>query len=187
MKIVTEDTFWRNRMVMRAPPLAYSPQIAYGRGDCRYDMNRAPDLYLRTLWLAQGQIVGVDWPGPGWAGFTRYPYQSIARRKLGGKKPAHLGSINGTTFFGLLGRFLLGERPSNPEGAESGIMVGRTAPSRRPSWFPGILGHDPAINHRAGLHWKRAPGTIVSETLIQVQQGFEVALDLGHQPVPVTP
>ena len=37
------------------------------------------------------------------------------------------------------------------------------------------------------LKQKPAPGTSVSETLVQVQQGFEVASDLGHQTVPVTP
>src|SRR5262249_2001922 len=37
--------------------------------------------------------------------------------------------------------------------------VARSSPASRPPWA-SILGHDSAIDHRAGLHWKRAPGTV---------------------------
>ena len=44
-----------------------------------------------------------------------------------------------------------------------------------------MLGHDPTVDHRAGLHWKRAPGTTIIHLIPQTQDAREIASHFGPE------
>lgn len=47
------------------------------------------------------------------------------------------------------------------------VLCGRVTPEVRDWRVPSILRHDPTVNHRAGLRWRRAPGTIFRQHSVE--------------------